>query len=137
MNKVTTLFLLGVLMGGVARGQANPCKSANHHCVVLTWLPSSTPGIAGYNIFRGTEPRKESSTPLNASPLKAGCEGQVLPRHHHRGGERYSGPSCTWTDNNVQAGVTYYYYITAVAAGGVMQSAASREAKATVPRNAQ
>ena len=121
MNKVTTLLLLGMLMSGVARGQSNPCNSANIHCVVLTWSPASTPGIAGYNVFRGTQAGKESSTPLNASPVAGGCNGA----------------NCTWTDNTVHAGVTYYYYITTMAAGGVVQGPPSNEAKTTVPGNAQ
>ena len=118
MNKVTTLFLLGVLMGGVARGQSNPCNSANQHCVTLTWSPSLGKGVVGYNIFRGTKKGKESTTPLNGSPVAAEC----------------SGANCTWTDTNVQPGATYYYRITTVFAGGLVQTAPSKEVKATVPR---
>ena len=118
MNKVTTLLLLGVLMGGAARGQSDPCNSANHHCVVLTWSASSGKGMVGYNIFRGTKKGKEGFTPLNASPVAVGC----------------SGASCTWTDTNVRPGVTYYYRITTVAADGRLQTTPSEEVKATVPR---
>ena len=118
MNKVTTMLLLGVLMGGAARGQSNPNNSANHHCVILTWSPSPGKGLVGYNIFRGTKKGKESSIPLNGSPVAAGC----------------SGANCTWTDTNVRPGATYYYRITTVIAGGREQTAPSAEVKATVPR---
>ncbi len=132
-----TLLLLVVLTGGVARSQSGPCNSANNHCVVLTWSRSLTGVIAGYDIYRGTEAGKESSTPLNPSPVARGCGIPEVIMHRHHKRERYSATPCTWTDNNVQPGVTYYYYITAVDAGGVTQSKASIEASAKVPANAQ
>jgi hypothetical protein len=138
VNKVTAVFLLGALMGGVARGQSNPCNSPNNHCVVLTWSPSPTWGIAGYNIYRGTKPGNESSTPLNNSPVAAGCGirvGRVVVRHYFHRVEWQNAPLCTWTDNNVQAGVTYFYHVKAINKDGVVQSVASREATATVPVN--
>ena len=81
------------------------------HAVTLTWTDSSTSGVVGYNVYRGTTTGGESSTPLNASTPINGA---------------------TYTDVNVTAGATYYYYVTAVGSNGV-QSAPSSEAKATVP----
>ena len=82
------------------------------HDVILTWTEDSPAvTILGYNIYRGTTPGGESSTPLNTSPV----------------------PGATFTDVNVQAGQTYYYVLTAVSAEGNTQSADSKEVSATVP----
>ncbi len=123
-------------MGGVARGQSNPCNSANNHCVVLTWSPSKTWGIAGYNIFRSEKPGPGSFTLLNPSPVAAGCGVLNVIMHPHHRRERHWGPPCTWTDNSVQPGFTYFYRITAVDAGSKMQSKPSREVSVKVPANA-
>ena len=81
------------------------------HDVILTWTPSTTPGIKGYNVYRGTTPGGESSTPLNTLPVSG----------------------TTFADVNVQAGLTYYYVVTAASSNGTTQSSDSNEASATVP----
>ncbi len=81
------------------------------HDVILTWGGSSTYGVAGYFIYRGTISGGESSKPLNSSPVSG----------------------LTYTDSSVQAGQQYFYYVTAVDTDGVTQSSPSNEASATVP----
>jgi hypothetical protein len=81
------------------------------HDVILTWAAVTTQSVAGYNIFRGTSPSGESSTPLNSTPVQG----------------------TSYTDESVSAGTTYYYVITAVSQYGATQSAASNEVSATVP----
>jgi hypothetical protein len=81
------------------------------HDVILSWAASTTDGVIGYNIYRGTTPGGEDSTPLNSTPTSG----------------------TTYADGNVMAGVTYYYVVTAVAADGVTESADSNEVTATVP----
>ena len=80
--------------------------------VILSWAASSSSGVVGYNIYRGTASDGESSTPLNSSPI---------------GGTSY-------TDTNVTAGTTYYYVVTAVSSTG-MQSPDSSETSAVVPQS--
>ena len=56
-----------------------PARAAENHGATLAWgasasaaacLPSSTPACAGsYNVFEGSGPGLESSTPLNSSPI--------------------------------------------------------------------
>jgi len=81
------------------------------HDVILSWTASTTPGVEGYDVFRGATSGAESSTPLNSSPI-AGT---------------------TYADTTAQGGQTYYYVVTAVASNGQAQSAPSSEASATVP----
>ena len=81
------------------------------HDVTLSWTDSTTPGIVGYNIYRGTTSGGESSTPLNSTPING----------------------TTYTDENVTAGAKYYYVVTAVASNGTTQSGNSNEVSATVP----
>jgi hypothetical protein len=78
--------------------------------VILSWGASPTAGVVGYNVYRGTSPGGESSTPLNPTPI---------------GGTSY-------VDENVTAGTTYYYVLTSVGTNGV-QSAPSNETEAQVP----
>jgi hypothetical protein len=91
--------------------QTVPLSGTGIHDIILTWTASSSSGVVGYNVYRGTTSGGESSTPLNGSTPINGT---------------------TYTDVNVTAGATYYYYVTAVGPDGV-QSAASGEAEATVP----
>jgi len=81
------------------------------HDVILTWTASTTSGVAGYNVYRGTTSGGESATPLDPTPI-AGT---------------------AFADANVVAGQTYYYLVTAVAADGTEQSPGSSEVSATVP----
>jgi hypothetical protein len=80
------------------------------HDVILSWTASVTSGVMGYYVYRGTSSGKESSTPLNSTPING----------------------ISYADGNVTAGGTYYYVVTAVGSDGV-QSADSNEANATVP----
>ena len=91
--------------------QSVPISGAGTHDVVLNWTASPTTGIAGYNVYRGTSPGGESTTPLNPTPVS----------------------EVTYTDAGVTPGTKYYYIVTAVASNGQSQSAASNEASATVP----
>jgi len=78
--------------------------------VILSWGASYSPGVVGYDIYRGSASGGESSTPLNPTPIE---------------GTKY-------VDENVKAGATYYYVLTSVGADGA-QSAHSNETEATVP----
>jgi len=84
------------------------------HDVILSWTASASPGVIGYNAYRGTTSHGESSTPLNPAPING----------------------TTYTDGNVSPGATYYYVVKTVASGGVTESANSNEAAATVPAGA-
>ena len=81
------------------------------HDVILTWVASTTSGVAGYNVYRGANSGGEGATPLNSTPI-AGT---------------------TFTDSNVLCGQAYYYIVTAVAPDGTGQSPDSSEVSATVP----
>ena len=77
--------------------------------VLLNWTASISSNVVGYNIYRGTTPGG-AYTKRNSS-LVVGT---------------------TYTDNNVQAGQTYYYVTTAVSTTAI-ESVYSNEAKAVVP----
>ena len=78
------------------------------HFIYLTWSPSSSSGVVGYNIYRGTSPGGESPTRINAGGLVAGQ---------------------SYTDLSTVSGTTYYYYIKA--SDGSVEGPASAEASAT------
>ncbi len=78
--------------------------------VILSWAASETPGVIGYDVYRGTASGGESGTPINSAPVN----------------------TTTYVDANVKAGTTYYYVLRAIAANGV-QSPASNETNANVP----
>jgi fibronectin type 3 domain-containing protein len=80
------------------------------HSVTLTWQASPDP-VAGYNVYRGTNPPgNEGATPINPSLVT------VL----------------TYVDTNVTAGEKVDYVVTAVSAQGV-ESIHSNEAAVQVP----
>jgi hypothetical protein len=81
------------------------------HDVILSWTPSTTSNVAGYNVYRGATSGGPYPTKLNSSPV---------------GG-------ATYADETVQAGRTYYYVATTVASDGVTESGNSNQASATVP----
>ena len=86
-------------------------SGAGTHDVILTWTASTTPGVVGYNVYRGTTSGGPYPTELNSSPING----------------------TTYCDSSVQAGQTYYYVVTAVASNDVTQSADSNQASAAVP----
>jgi hypothetical protein len=79
---------------------------------VLSWTPSTTPGIIGYFVYRGTTAGGPYPKLLNSTPVKG----------------------TTYTDQTAQATNRYYYVVTAVAANGVTQSAPSNQAPVGCPR---
>ena len=80
------------------------------HQVTLTWTASTTPGVSGYNVYRGTNPPGgEGATPLNASPITVD----------------------TYIDTNVTAGEKVDYIVTAIRGG--IESVHSTEVTVTVP----
>jgi hypothetical protein len=88
------------------------------HDVVLTWTASSTSGVLGYDVYRGTTSGGEGTTPI-ASEVAASCAPST---------------TCTYVDSAVTAGTTYYYEVTAVGSNGTTQSTPSAESNAaTVP----
>jgi hypothetical protein len=91
--------------------QTVPLSGAGTHDVILSWTASTTPGVVGYNVYRGTTPGGPYPTQLNSLPING----------------------TTYSDETVQAGQTYYYVVTAVASDGVTQSAYSNQTSATVP----
>jgi hypothetical protein len=77
--------------------------------VTLTWVASTSPDIAGYNVFRGT--------------ASGGPYTQLNPTLV---------PGTSYVDTTVLPGSTYYYVTTAVNTSNI-QSAYSNEAEAAVP----
>ena len=77
--------------------------------VALSWSPSSSPGIAGYNVYRSTV-TGGPYTKVNSS----------------------LDPNITYNDQAVQDGYTYYYVTTAVDNQG-NESSYSNQASAYVP----
>lgn len=77
--------------------------------VSLTWNPTTSPNLTGYNIYRG-QVSGGPYTKVNSSLI----------------------PSTTYLDTGVQAGLTYYYVSTAVNYTGA-ESAYSNQATAVVP----
>lgn len=102
---------LSVVVNTSGAPQTVSLSGAGAHDVILTWSASTTPGVMGYDAFRGTASCGENSTPLNSTPI----------------------PGTTYVDVNVTAGTTYYYVVTAIGSNGVTQSPDSNEASATVP----
>lgn len=99
-------------IAGNATGSAQTVSlsGTGSHDVILSWAASSTAGVIGYNVYRGTTSGGEGSTPINSAPTNG----------------------ATYTDQDVTAGSTYYYLVAAIASNGTA-SADSNEAAATVP----
>jgi hypothetical protein len=91
--------------------QSVSLSGSGNHDVTVTWTDSTTPGVVGYNVYRGTTPGGEGSTPVNSAPVN----------------------STNFMDQTVTPGATYYYVVMAIAADDVTQSPASTETTATIP----
>jgi hypothetical protein len=79
------------------------------HCVALTWNPSTSSGVIGYNVYRGSVsggPYTKMNTALE--------------------------PGTSETDSAVQSGQTYYYVVTAVDSSG-HESLFSNQVQAVIP----
>jgi hypothetical protein len=83
-------------------------STASGHSVVLNWKASTSSGVSGYNVYRGTQSGSYSKV---TSSVVAGTG---------------------YTDSSVSAGATYYYVVTAVNTSGT-ESGYSTPATATVP----
>jgi hypothetical protein len=79
------------------------------HSVTLSWAPSTSSGIRGYNVYRSTVPGG-SYVKLNGSPMA----------------------STSYSDGNVASGMFYYYVATTIDNNN-SESAYSNEAAAAVP----
>jgi hypothetical protein len=84
-------------------------SSPSPHSVSLSWTASTSPNIAGYNVYRGT---------VSGGPYAKVNSSLV--------------PGTTYSDTNVSAGQTYYYVATAVDSNN-NESAYSNQAPATIP----
>ena len=82
--------------------------SAGPHSVVLSWQPSISPNILGYNVYRGT---------VGGGPY---VPYAILV------------PGTSFTDTSVQSGQTYYYVVTAMD-WTLAESVYSNEARAPIP----
>ena len=78
------------------------------HFVYLSWSASSSSGIIGYNVYRGTSPGGESAAPLNTDGPVTGTE---------------------FVDVTAVRGTTYYYFVKAT--DGTFESPPSPEKFAT------
>lgn len=78
------------------------------HDVMLSWTPSSS-NVSGYSVYRGGQ-KGGPYTKITSSLV----------------------PGTSYSDANVQAGLTYYYVVTSVASTGT-ESALSSEVSATIP----
>ncbi len=78
------------------------------HSVSLSWSPSSTQSVVGYNMYRGV--------------TSGGPYTQITSMN----------PDTTFTDAQVQAGQTYFYVTTAVDSDG-KESANSNQTQAVIP----
>jgi len=99
---------VGGSKSGNSGGAPTPTPAPPGHSVSISWNASTSPGVAGYNVYRST---------TSGGP-------------YTRVGWRVSGGS--FTDTAVQAGATYFYVVTAVTASNV-ESVVSSEIKTTVP----
>ena len=87
-------------------------SAAVSHSVTLSWVASTSPNIAGYNVYRGTV---SLSGPFGPTPVNSGLI-----------------TSLSYVDGSVVAGTTYYYVATAVNTSGV-QSGDSTPVAAIIP----
>ena len=114
MNKI--LIAVSMLLLSITCS-AQVVAKATAHSVTLTWTASTTTGVTGYNIYRGTTAGGENyTTPLN-SALVTGT---------------------TYVDTTVSPLTTYYYTAEAYCPTCTPNSSVpSNEVSAAVPGNPQ
>lgn len=101
-NVVVVQRVINASMGGAC------LTSTGIHGVELAWASSTSAGVTGYKVYRGTA----SGGPYTLIATV--------------------GTTTNYTDNTVQSGLTYYYVITAVA-GATNESSYSAQAQAVIP----
>lgn len=108
------LILLAAGLIGCGGGSSSPSGSSasspslsSPHSVSLSWNPSTSSNIVGYNVYRGNQP---------------GSYGLI----------KSMDSNTSYTDTTVEGGKTYYYVVTAVDSAGV-ESPYSNQAQALVP----
>jgi Abnormal spindle-like microcephaly-assoc'd, ASPM-SPD-2-Hydin len=84
-------------------------STSTTHTVDLSWTPSTTSGLAGYNVYRSTT-SGSGYTKIVSKPITG----------------------TTYADNTVAANTDYYYEVTAVTTAGV-ESKPSNQTTADVP----
>jgi hypothetical protein len=102
-NVVVVQRVVNAAMGGVC------LTTGSIHSVGLTWMPSTSVNIIGYNVYRSTT-AGGPYTRLTSSPILA----------------------TSYTDSSVQSGQTYFYIAKTVDSTNT-ESSGSNEASATVP----
>jgi fibronectin type 3 domain-containing protein len=99
---------------GTTAGQGTIATEAppSSHWVQLSWDASTSAGVVGYYVYRGTQsgPPYSTYSRLNTSLVAA----------------------TAYMDSTVASGATYYYVVTAVN-GNAQESNPSNQASATIP----
>ncbi len=85
---------LGVQLAGFT-------ASSQEGHILLNWETVSEEGVLGFHLYRSTEPDAEG-TLITDELIQAEAPGST------------EGASYTWTDTDVETGVTYYYWLEAV-----------------------
>ena len=106
----TRTAALSIADNATGSPQTVSLSGSGSHDVILAWPASATSGVIGYNVYRGTTPGGEGSTPMNSTPTSG----------------------TTYADQSAAPGATYYYSVTAIASDGI-SSVDSNQAVATVP----
>lgn len=110
---VLVLALASMLAGcaltssGSSGGSGGGGGGTGAHSVSLSWSPSTSSNVVGYNVYRGSI---------------TGSYGLLNSMN----------PTTTYTDTTVQNGETYFYVVTAVDSAGA-ESPYSNTAKAIIP----
>lgn len=97
------------IASNATNGPSTISLSGESHTVLLSWAASTSTGVTGYYVYRGTQ--SGQYTKINATALDASTE---------------------FTDSTVQAATTYYYVVTAVDASGA-ESTYSNPTTVSVP----
>ena len=107
---VCNVVVIQRIANAAAGGQCVAVSTGVPHTVSLTWIASSSPNVAGYNVYRGAK-AGGPYLKMNPNPL----------------------PALSYTDTSVANGQTYYYVTTAVDTQN-LESDYSNSAQAVIPQ---
>ena len=105
-NVVVVQRVINAKLSATVGNPLGNCLTGSLHSATLNWTASISAGVTGYKIYRGTA----SGGPYTLVTTV--------------------GTVTTYTDNTVQAGLSYYYVVTAVASG---ESTFSNQVQANIP----